>query len=399
MNRNSLKNIKTLEYESLGNVLLTGFTGFLGAHILDSFLKKEKGTIYCLIREKENVPALQRLKNTLNFYFEDKYDKYIGNRIKLVNGDISYENLGLSLDEYTKLGKNISTVIHSAALVKHYGTYEEFEKINIIGTKNVVKLSIDFNLKMMHISTISISGNVLAEQANIKNNFTEDKYYNETNFYIEQNIENLYVNSKFKGEDIVLEAISKGLKAYIFRMGNLTSRFSEGKFQQNHFENAFVNRFKSILQIGFAPDYLLDGYVEFTPIDYCADAIIDLASHYNNEYSVFHLLNDNHVQMKRLCKELETIGIPIKIVSSKKFKEIINNLLQDDETKDYLQGIINDFDENQKLVYESDVKIESEFTKKILENIGFNWPYIDTNYLKNYFKYLAQIGYFNINIK
>ena len=55
--------------------------------------------------------------------------------------------------------------------------------------------------------------------------------------------------------------ILEGLEACILRMGNLTSRFSEGKFQQNHFENAFVNRFKSILQIGFAPNYLLDGYV------------------------------------------------------------------------------------------------------------------------------------------
>lgn len=395
---NNINNIKDLEYESLGNVLLTGFTGFLGAHILDSFLKKENGNIYCLIRDKENVPALQRLKNTLNFYFEDRYDKYIGNRIQLINGDITIDKLGLSDKDYEKLGKNVNTVIHSAALVKHYGTYKEFENINILGTKNIVDFCTNFNLKLMHISTISVSGNVLAEESNVKNNFEEDKFYDETNFYIGQNIENLYVNSKFKGEDIVLNAISKGLKAYICRMGNLTSRFSEGKFQQNHFENAFVNRFKSILQIGYAPDYLLTGYVEFTPIDYCADAIIDLASHYNNNYSVFHLLNDNHVPMKRLCKELETIGIPIKIVSSEKFKEIVTDLLKNEDTKNYLQGIINDFDENQELSYESNVKIKSEFTKKILDKIGFNWPYIDTKYLKNYFKYLSDIGYFNIKI-
>ena len=379
--------------------MLTGFTGFLGAHILDSFLKKEKGIIYCLIRDKENVPAMQRLKNTLHFYFEDRYDKYIGNRIKLINGDIVYENLGLTEKEYKNLGKNINTVIHSAALVKHYGTYKDFEEINVIGTRNVVKLCKEFDLRMMHISTISVSGNVLAEQANIKNDFKEDQFYDETNFYIGQNIENLYVNSKFRGEDIVLDAISKGLQAYILRMGNLTSRFSEGKFQQNHFENAFVNRFKSILQIGYAPDYLLKGYVEFTPIDYCADAIIDIASHYNKDYTVFHLLNDKHVPMNRLCVELEKIGIPVKLVSSEKFKEIIGNLLKDDKTKNYLQGIINDFDENQELSYESNVKIKSNFTKKFLETIGFDWPYIDTNYLKNYFKYLADIGYFNVHIK
>ena len=398
LKNNSVDDVKNLKYEALGNILLTGFTGFLGAHILDSFIKKETGIVYCLIRDKDNLPAIERLKNTLHFYFEDKYDKYIGNRIQIVNGDISSENLGLTESKYKKLGNSIQAVIHSAALVKHYGTFTEFEKINIIGTQNIVKLCTDFNLKMMHISTISVSGNVLAEDANVKNNFTEDKIYDESNFYIGQNIENLYVNSKFKGEDIVLDAISKGLKAYILRMGNLTSRFSEGKFQQNHFENAFVNRFKSILQIGYAPEYLLKGYVEFTPIDYCGDAIIDLATHYNHNYSVFHLLNDNHVPMERLCKELNTIGIPMEIVSSEKFKEIINTLLQDESKKDYLQGIINDLNDDQELVYESNVKIKSEFTKKVLKEIGFEWPYIDTTYLKNYFKYLADIGYFNIKI-
>ena len=399
LQNNSIDNLKEVSYESLENILLTGFTGFLGAHILDSFLKKETGIIYCLIRDKDNLPAIERLKNTLNFYFENRYDHYIGNRIQVVNGDISDDNLGLSIEEYTSLSKNINAVIHSAALVKHYGTFKEFEKINIIGTKNIVKLCTDFDLKLIHVSTISVSGNVLAEQANVKNNFTEDKYYNETNFYIGQNIENLYVNSKFQGEDIVLNAISKGLRAYIVRMGNLTSRYSEGKFQQNHFENAFVNRLKSILQIGYAPEYLLKGYVEFTPIDYCGDAIIDLATHYNKEYSVFHLLNDNHVPMDRLCKELNEIGIPIKIVSSEKFKEIIHNLLKDENKKDYLQGIMNDFNEEEELVYESNVKIESEFTKRFLEKINFEWPYIDTNYLKNYFKYLSDIGYFNVHVK
>lgn len=398
LKNNNINNIKDLKYETLGNILLTGFTGFLGAHILDSFIKKEKGIIYCLIRDKDNIPALQRLKNTLNFYFDDKYDKYIGNRIQLINGDIANEDLGLNPKDYITLGNNITTVIHSAALVKHYGTFKEFEKINILGTKHIVDFCNKFNLKMMHISTISVSGNILAEDANVKHNFTEDKYYDETNFYIGQNIENLYVNSKFKSEDIVLSAISNGLKAYIIRMGNLTSRFSEGKFQQNHFENAFVNRIKSILDIGYAPEYLLNGYVEFTPIDFCGNAIIDLATHYNKNYSVFHLLNDNHVPMQRLLEEMQKMNIPIQIVSSNDFKDIINNLLKDENKKEYLQGIINDFDENQELAYESNIKIKSEFTKEFLKEIGFNWPYINTTYLKNYFKYLSDIGYFNIKI-
>ena len=120
--------------------MLTGFTGFLGAHVLDSFIKQETGTIYCLIRSKNNMTAEERLKNVLHFYFNEKYDKYIGNRIKLVEGDITLNNLGLSDQEYTCLGKNIQSVIHCAELVKHFGTYKDFENINILGTQKIIEL-------------------------------------------------------------------------------------------------------------------------------------------------------------------------------------------------------------------------------------------------------------------
>ena len=86
--------------------------------------------------------------------------------------------------------------------------------------------------------------------------------------------------------------------------------------------------------------------------------------------------------MTRLCKRTRYYWYTYKNCFFEKFKEIITDLLQNENTKNYLQGIINDFDENQELSYESNVKIKSEFTKKVLKEIGFEWPYIDTKYLK-----------------
>ena len=398
LEKNNINNIKKIKHTPVGNVLLTGFTGFLGAHVLDSFIKHENGNVYCLIRGKNNMTAEERLKNVLHFYFNEKYDKYIGNRIRLVEGDITLDNLGLSEQEYEILGNNIQSVIHCAALVKHFGTYKDFENINIFGTQKIIELCQKYSLKLLHVSTISVSGNAFAEDSYVENNFTEDINYDETKFYIGQNLENLYIKSKFKAEQLVFDAINNGLEACILRMGNLTSRATEGKFQQNHFENAFVNRFKSILQIKYAPDYLLSGYVEFTPIDYCGDAIIKLCSHFNKDFTVFHLLNDNHVNMDRLFNTLKNLNVDISIVPSEEFIDIINSLLQDENKKTYLEGIINDFNESKELIYESPVKIKSDFTKEYLKQIGFEWPYINKKYIKNYLKYLADIGYFNIDI-
>lgn len=399
---NSLLANNTLEKElvcfktAVGNVLLTGFTGFLGAHILDSFIKNEKGKIYCLIRNKNNMTARERLFNVLHFYFENKYDMLVDDRIILIEGDITLDNLGLSKEDYKKLGNTIDTVIHSAALVKHYGMYDEFEKINVNGTKNIVTFAKKFNAKLLHISTISVSGNNLAEGSNIKNNFEHEMNYDETNFYIGQNLDNLYVKSKFEAEKVVFDAIKDGLSASILRMGNLTSRFSEGKFQQNHFENAFVNRLKSFLQIGIFPKSLLNLYCEFTPIDFCGEAIIKIAGHFNKDYTVFHLLNEKHVYLDRLFAMLNEIGIHTKLVSDNEFANTIQSILNEPSKRQYIEGIVNDLTADKKLSYKSEVNIKSDFTKEFLFKTGFEWPYIDINYIRNYFKYLTDIGYFNI---
>ncbi len=398
LEKNVITSNMKIQNTPIGNVLLTGFTGFLGAHILDSFMKKEKGTIYCLIRGKNNMSPEERLKNVLHFYFNTSYDKFVGNRIKLVEGDITLPDFGLNVIDYNMLGTNVNTVIHCAALVKHYGSYKDFESINILGTKRIIDFSKAFNLRLLHISTISVSGNNLAEGSNIDNHFNKEMTFCESNFYIGQDLKNFYVRSKFEGEKLVLDAILDGLQACILRMGNLTSRYSEGKFQQNHFENAFVNRFKSFIQIGYVPDYLLSGYCEFTPIDFCGDAIIGIANHMSKDYTVFHLLNEKLVRLDDLLKMLNEIGIDLKIVTDEEFKNIINKLLNDAEKKNIIEGIINDFNNNRKLVYKSDVHISSDFSTCFLKNIGFEWPYIDIDYIRNYFKYLSDIGYFNISI-
>lgn len=390
---------KDIPYTPMGNILITGVTGFLGIHILDSYLKQEKGIIYCLIRSKNHISSIDRLKKVLHFYFKNKYDKYIGNRIQCIEGDITKEKLGLTEEEYYMIGKNITTLIHSAALVKHFGNIKEFEEINVNGTKRIVDFCKTFNIRLMHISTISVSGNNFAEGAYIKNNIKDDIYYGENNFYVGQNLDNVYVRSKFLAEEEVLKGISEGLSAYILRMGNLTSRYSEGKFQQNHLENAFVSRIKTFLQIGCIPDYMTNGYVEFTPIDYSADSIVKIANHYDKEFSIFHILNYKHLKLTKFYDILKKLGINVKIVSSDEFLKIIDEILNDKDKTSILQGIIRDFDSDRKLIYDSNIKITENFTKSFLKKIDFEWPEIDIEYIRKYLEYLIGIGYLNIKLK
>ncbi len=157
--KNNVSNINSIKKFDVNNILLIGGTGYLGAHLIYEFLTKETGDIYCLVRTKNNVIPSERLKNTLNFYFGNNFYEENINRIHIVEGDIVKENLGLSPVDFNLIEKNISSVINSGAIVKHFGQKDLFEKINITGTANVVDLCKKLNKRLLHISTISISGN------------------------------------------------------------------------------------------------------------------------------------------------------------------------------------------------------------------------------------------------
>lgn len=393
IDNNKLPISDNLKKYTLKNVMLTGVTGFVGVHILDKLLSNTDCSIYCLVRNKNNIDYISRLKKTLQFYFNDKYDNLIGNRIQIVEGDITKHNLGLSVDVYQKIGNVISCVINSAAIVKHYGKSNIFDTTNIDGVKNVINFCTQFKIKLYHISTLSVSGNVFSEDNFSGATATDKVIFKENNLFVGQDLSNIYIYTKFMAEKLILDNIASGkLNGAIIRLGNITSRLSDGKFQINVSENAFLNRLNSFIQLKCVPDYLLNGYTEFTPVDSCADAISNIVQ-YECPYTIFHLFNNNHINILDLINILNEYGLQISVVNNDEFLQSVNNVLQND--KNILSGIINDFDVEKKLVYDSNITLNNDFTNKFLEKIYFSWPKINAEYIYKYISYLKSIGYIN----
>lgn len=375
------------------NVLLTGSTGFLGSHILDALLKNTKSNVYCLIRPKDNNDPQIRLLNTLRFYFGNKYDRQIFNRIIVIEGDVKDENLGLNDLYYEELGNNIDIVINSAAIVKHYGNMDTFNATNIQGAKNIIKFCSENKCKLYHLSTLSVSGNIFETDSYKVADLTSGITFNEQSLYIGQDLSNVYIYTKFIAERLILEHILDGsLDAKIIRLGNITNRYSDGIFQINVSENAFLNRINSFLHIGYIPDYLADKYMEFSPVDLCAEAIVKLTT-YNSKSTIYHIYNNNHVTFRELISILNSLKINMKIVDKDTFNKKINTLSNDTNAKNILSGIINDFDENKNLVYNTNIELQNSITNKVLKNLSFKWPKINERYMRKYIIYLKSIGY------
>lgn len=85
------------EKKPLGNVMLTGATGFLRAHVLHQLLEEERGKVYCLVRSGKDADCGERLKEMLRYYFGSRYDgefaAQASARILPIASDIGQESL------------------------------------------------------------------------------------------------------------------------------------------------------------------------------------------------------------------------------------------------------------------------------------------------------------------
>ena len=369
---------KEIYPQSIGNIILTGGTGFLGIHILSEFLIKEKGKIYVIVRKDPGQSVENKLIDKLHYYFGSKYDKYINNRIFAIEGNISEDGFGLNQKDLFTLGNSVNCIINCAAKVSHYGNYQDFYNSNVKSVAKIIEISNLFNLKIYHISTLSISGD----------NFIENhKNFSEKNFYIGQNLNNVYIRSKFEAEKLILDAIQNGTSAYILRLGNLMPRLYDGKFQENIEENAFIERLKSFLRLGVIPDTLNNNKIEFTPVDCAAEAIFNIIKNSNKNNIIYHIFNHNYLTTDKLLAILSDLNIDIKLVKYNEFKQILKKLLNSSES-DILNTLMNDLDKNLNLNYDK-INTTSNFTIKFLKLCGFEWSKIDKNYISNILKLIG----------
>ena len=193
----------------------------------------------------------------------------------------------------------------------------------------------------------------------------------------------------------VLNAMCRGVRANIMRMGNLMNRSSDGVFQPNYDTNAFLKRVKAFLGLGMFPDYLMDGSVEFTPIDEAAHAVMTIARHFSTEQTVFHVENSNLTPLRELLAYLNELGYAIKDVGSEAFSDALRQSAKQKESKYIFETFVNEMDSENRLIF-SNTHVETGFTACYLHQLGFDWPAIDMEYIKKYVRYFEKIGYWEV---
>ena len=161
----------------------------------------------------------------------------------------------------------------------------------------------------------------------------------------------------------------------------------------NHESNAFLQRVSSVLQLGVFPDYLMKLYAEFTPIDEAASAVMTIARHFSTEQTVFHINSIKVVYMDKLLEYFNSLGFGLRIVSGAEFTEALRLTAKQTGMEHIFETFINDMDENDQLNYDSNIRIENDFTVQYLKSLGFEWADIDYEYICKYIAYFRKIGF------
>jgi nucleoside-diphosphate-sugar epimerase len=109
-------------------VLITGASGFIGSHVV-SYFSDQGVEVICLVQETSDTSFLETLP------------------VEIQYGDIRDQ------EKINSITMDCTCVIHTAALVKDWGIYDDFFQTNVVGTLNILKAC-----KKNNISNIIITG-------------------------------------------------------------------------------------------------------------------------------------------------------------------------------------------------------------------------------------------------
>ena len=358
---------------SVGNLMLTGATGFLGIHVLHEYLKNYDGNAYCLLRGE--APE-KRLKQLYFYYFDEPIEPYFdAGRVQIVNGDITDTQ---SLQACEALPFN--TLVNCAALVKHFVKDDSLERINVKGVENLIELCRRTHSRFIQTSTVSVAGEGLDGQPPRDWRLTENRLYNG------QHLDNAYALSKFKAERAVLEAVGQGLDAKIMRLGNLMGRHSDGEFQVNFNTNAFIRSLASYKAIGAVPYSLMSSVTDFSEIDMTARAIL-LLSGTDPRFTVFHAINNHTVTFADIIYSMREYGFRVDAVEDEEFAQRMADAQS-------ASGALIAYQSHEGYERRYMLDQDCSYTTSALYRLGFKWPVSGEKYIVKMIKALDELVMF-----
>jgi len=144
-------------------ILLTGSTGYIGAHVAANLLRDHGAALNVLVRARDVSEAEGRLWQALQLHLDfPEFHEYLQTRIRVFRGDLTDPGFGLNRDEYDRLVHTTDSVIHCAASLNRKSE-KSCLNVNLRGTLEVLTLARHAEhyhglRRFSQVSTVAVAG-------------------------------------------------------------------------------------------------------------------------------------------------------------------------------------------------------------------------------------------------
>ena len=258
-------------------ILLTGSTGYIGAHVASNLLADTREPLNLLVRAATADEAKGRLWRSLQLHVDfPQFESYLNDRIRIFRGDLTNERFGLAEDGYRALVQSTDSIIHCAASLNRKSE-KSCLNVNLRGTLEVIQLGMrardDHGLRRFsHVSTVAVAGQradeVIEEDKSIDWNRSDYDPYARTKKFCEHMVRQLLPDVPWT----------------IFRPSIVLG--DSRKPETNQFE--MVRAFVFLAGLPALPFRATDK-VDIVPVDYVADAIFTIHQKEKPAHDIYHL--------------------------------------------------------------------------------------------------------------
>jgi thioester reductase-like protein len=245
-------------------------------------------------------------------------------------GDLKQPLLGLKRKVWDELADDVDTIYHNAASVNYLLDYRRMRDANVVGVNEVLKLAFAGQPKQFnHISTTFIYGWAK------KDILFEDDNNDEMTL-----LDFGYSQSKWVSEQLVHDAMRKGLSARIFRPSLVTPSLGGGGGSMD-----ITLRFLAfIIKHGISVN--ARNQVSFVPADVAAGNIVALANDPETAGGVFNVTRDAYENLIEVTELItEKTGRRFEMFNIKEFvPEVIRRCTTEDPLYPLLDFLVDSVD-------------------------------------------------------
>ncbi|MFB8004056.1 amino acid adenylation domain-containing protein [Nocardia sp. NPDC056000] len=367
-----------LARRSADNILLTGATGFLGAHLLHELLTSTRARVWCLVRTHGDDDPLDRILLAMA-RFRLPTDG-VTDRVTAVRGDLAAPRLGLDAGQFDLLADRIDVIYHNGAKVNHVDPYERLRAANVEGTRSVLELATTARVKAVHyISTLgaAIPAGTVPEVVGENDRLRADQLQS-----------NGYLTSKWVGEELIRQAGARGVPVSIHRPGTICGDTRTGV---NNPDDALWNMVRAAAVLGVTPE-VGDATVSLVPVDYVVRAIVALGSNPRTE-TVYHQVNHTPVEVREILECLREHGYPVHersmdFVLAELNRQSVTRSATGDDSLARASVLASTFGD-----LAGHTRWDDTHTREALHEKGIHCPVIDREVLNRYLEQFTASGF------